>query len=251
MWDHDKKGNELIAYFFEKYNEIDRYANKQSGVKWVNLYGSPEYKDSSTAMEKIKKFANTAGSLAGQVFAGDIDPKEFYNHTPEKASMYKGRVLINVKIADKRPAKYDEKFKDQVKSFRRFKKPPPANLEPSTKNYLLKALVVSGSEMPEIISLTLGKKRLQIRISMGTFDMMTDSQDIKDGVVKWNQPLEYPDALLPDAPSMLPDIFIYLMLEGNSAPICFYRVDPKELLKQKFTSPAKWYIFKEDKVINY
>jgi hypothetical protein len=254
VWDWDAKGNELIAYWFEKFNVIFRFDNKQTGVKWVNLYGAPEYKDSSTIMDNVRKIANRAQHMADSQLFGGMDPKDFYNHSPEKASMYKGRVLVNVRIEDSRPSRQDNDLKDKIIPFRRKVKPPPMSgpesIKPKSTFFSLKALVISGSELPTFHNITLSAKNMQVRISIGPYDIVTNPRPNKEGLVEWNEFISYDGIDLPEDTSMIPDIFIYLLVEGMIAPVCYKRIPAAELLESKFKSEAKWFLLHEDMVIN-
>ena len=242
------KSNEAIGTFFEKFNIIQRSPEKQTGMKWVNLYGSPEFKDSATIVSNVKKLVNrTAAAIA------DVDYKEIYNHTPEKAPVWKGRVLMNCRIFEKRPPKYDEFYGDEITSFSRKIKAPLPNLEPALKKYTLKAIVVTGSELPERYETSkLRNKKYAIRISVGIHEKMTDFGEPKrGGVIDWHQTLHLNDLDLPVDTGSLPDVFIYLVPEGQIHHICYQRVSVEELLKvNSFKSKARWFSLREDKVIN-
>ena len=253
-WDWDAKGNELIAYSFEKFNVIFRLPGRRTGVKWVNMYGAPEYKDSASILDNIRKLANRAQNFASSNLLGGMDPKDFYNHTPEKASMYKGRVLLNVRIEDSRPPKKDAELGDKIIPFsRKVKAPPmmgPESIKPKSKFYSLKALLIAGSELPIFHNVTLSVKNMQVRISIGQYDSVSNPRPNKNGLVEWNELMHYDGIELPEDVDMIPDIFIYLIIEGMVAPVCFTRVSPADLLKEKFRTPAKWFLFHEDRVLH-
>lgn len=54
----------------------------------------------------------------------------------------------------------------------------------------------------------------------------------------------------PVAGKQVPDVFIYLSLEGNALPYCFARIKSADLLAAKFKSPPQWVVFQEEKNIN-
>ena len=58
------------------------------------------------------------------------------------------------------------------------------------------------------------------------------------------------DIDFPVAGKQVPDVFIYLALEGNALPYCFARVKSADLLAEKFKGPPKWIVFQEEKNIN-
>ena len=55
---------------------------------------------------------------------------------------------------------------------------------------------------------------------------------------------------LPVAGKQVPDVFIYLSLEGNALPYCFARIKSSDLLAAKFKGPPIWVVFQEEKNIN-
>jgi len=114
MWDYDRfpSPNELIASFYAKYGVIDKISTKTTGVHWVNLYGAPEQKDGNI-VDTVRKVAVQAGNLANQAVLGSIDPYEYYNKNPDKASTFKGRVLLSITLEKELPPAYHAKHKDQ------------------------------------------------------------------------------------------------------------------------------------------
>jgi hypothetical protein len=100
------------------------------------------------------------------VYTGDgIDQKSLYNHSPDKAPSYKGRVLLNYKIVDSPPARHnkdgaagagaeEEKKGDGKtpagghKPFRRKIRSLAPDQEPPKKAYCLKALIATGTDLP-------------------------------------------------------------------------------------------------------
>jgi hypothetical protein len=89
----------------------------------------------------------------------DINWPEYYNNTPDKASAYKGRVLLEFSIRDKRPDKQHgnkkKKQKVEVKPFRlKMKKALSTSMEPKTREYSLHAIVFSGTNLPNFGTVT-------------------------------------------------------------------------------------------------
>ena len=241
------KANETIGTFFEKFNIIQRSPEKQTGMKWVNLYGSPEFKDSATVVSNVKKLVNRTKAAISEV-----DYKELYNHTPEKAPVWKGRVLVNCRIFEKRPQKYEQKFGDEIMPFSRKIKAPLPSLEPALKKYSLKAIVVTGSELPYRFETSkLRPKKYAVRISIGINEKITEFIEPKGGIIDWHQTLHMNDLDFPVDTGNLPDVFIYLIPENQIQHICYQRVSVQELLSvNSFKSQARWISLKEDKVIN-
>ena len=159
------------------------------------------------------------------------------------------------------PESYLEKHKNE-KNFsikKPFRMKTPALLpdqHPPEKQYCLKAWVISGSDLPYFTekNVTTGRfgacKKLQIKISIGPDEMTTHAKDYNKGVVRWNELLDFPDLRLPVDTSQIPDIFVYLMVEGKLSNVCFARLKASTLLEQKFRNKSEWILLQEDKVID-
>ena len=113
----------------------------------MNLYGAPEFKDKANIVTNIKRFADSTKTLISM----GVDPKEVYNHTPQIAPVFKGRVLINCRIEDNLSEAYEKKMNGEIKPFRRNIKNGNNVKDPVTALYTLKAIVVTGSELPAFI----------------------------------------------------------------------------------------------------
>lgn len=257
VYDYDLDGSELIGQMFERYSDVDKTPSRSTPIKYVNLYGAPEDKDGNLA-KNLLKAAKGAKEAAQQALAGSTDYKLLYNTVPDKASTFKGKVMCKFAIKTKRPEKYDT---DEIKPFRRKiprllpKQMPPLN------DYILQALVVSGSELPAFtpISVTAvgGKKQdLRVQVTLGQTELCTRPGAFNNGVVIWQEKLASEPIKLPTDLAQMPDIFIYLLKEDNT-PVCFSRMKPWEVdpeTKEKkllgYLKPAKWFQLQEDKVID-
>jgi hypothetical protein len=253
VWDYDFSGSDLIGCFYNKFNLLQRLPRDPStgydmctGPMWVNLYGSPVSLGFSMG-STLKKGFNQLKELAG------TDYSELYNNQPNKGSNYKGRVLISQRIAlaEERPKKYRT---DEMEPFRKSIKKLNMKAKPLTATYVLKALVVSGSELPSFIDPKnpLKKQKLRIMVSVGKYDLLTEKRDVVNGVSEWNELLCSEDMKLPVDQKQLPDICVYITKgDGNSRqPICFQRFTAKELMADKFLKPPRWIFMKEDKVLD-
>jgi len=210
------------------------------------MYGAPEYKEKAGILDNLKKGANRFAAKAQKLSAVAHDPKDLYNNTPEKGSQYKGRLLVNVRIEDHPPQK--DKYKGKKEPFRR--KVPAHSSEPQTRTYILKCLVIMGSEIPKPY---LTSSKIQLRVSIGHYDAITPGGVWNNGMVRWdpeNGLLMLDNLSFPSATSQIPDVFLYITADGQSIPYCFARIKSHDLLKAKFNDPAKWFVLKEDKVIN-
>ena len=137
VWDNDTAKNELIATCYDKFSLIERATRQTTGVHWYNLYGAPEAVGVS-----IKNFVTGIASSVENIVGEDM--RDTYNTYPDKASTYKGRLLMMQSVKTQRPPAMDKKFGDKIEPFRRVCKRISTNQEPPTKPYLLRAMVCSG-----------------------------------------------------------------------------------------------------------
>jgi hypothetical protein len=151
--------NELIGNVMEKYNIIKKANNGMGpGTRWYNIYGAPEFKQGNT-LANVKKLGTALAKTAKNTLGADINWSDYYNGTPDKASAYKGRVLLEFSVRDKRPEKQHgskkKKQKVEVKPFRlKMKKALSTAMEPKTREYSLHAIVFSGTNLPSFGAVT-------------------------------------------------------------------------------------------------
>ncbi len=259
VWDKDTGGQELIGNISEKFNRIKKATGQSLPLQWYNMYGAPEFKQEKLAAN-LAKGVNVIAKKAQQQFAAEIDWGMFYNNSPEKASAYKGRALLEFSIRDQRPKKYD---KADVKPFRRKLKPLRSTQEPPVREYVLQAMVICGNDMPNPNPLgAIVKTKYRIRVTIGVHELCTKDALLDGGVCRWNEFMISEKILLPLDVTQIPDIFIYLVREDEK-PICFTRLkswkelkgdalatspSPYELLG--FTQPTQWQLLREDKSID-
>ena len=248
MWDHDKgSSNELIAYCFEKYNIIDRQTPKQTGTKWVNLYGTHGSKEYNTTVDNLVKGAKMMKKGVKQLAAGEINWKEFYNRNPDKGVSFKGRVLVNFRIENKRPKSRET---DEIVSFRRKIKPLRPINEPSSRLLKLKLLIAMGCELPDNSMLSLGliNPKMYVKVTIGMQEMSTKVVENAEGVCTWNEIIDFHPMHFPTDPDQVPDVFVYLYKDKDrGGPLCYVRLKSKDLLTKGFFEPAKWTMLLEDK----
>jgi hypothetical protein len=242
VWDNDTTGNELIATCYDKFNAIERTGGK-TGVKWVNLYGAPEA--SGLAVSNLLGSAiNKVGQLAGEDF------KETYNTYPDRASTYKGRVLLSYSIQSERPEHFNKKFGPRIEGFRRVpKKKLTSSQEPPTRVCVLKAIIASGTELPTFATTS----KLQVRISCGQYEALSKYVPNNKGLCEWCEQICTEEFDCPVDMTMAPDIIVHLCKggEGNAMqPICYARLKASDVLKENFSTAARWIPFKEDKSLN-
>jgi hypothetical protein len=243
VWDYDLDGSDIIATTYSKFGVLQKLPNG-TGPHWVNLYGahvSTGFAMTSTVKGGLNKLAH---------LVEDIDYTDLYNTYPDKAPSFKGRLLISQRIETQRPKKFD---KDEIEPFRRSIPRLGTVYEPKQQSYLLKALIISGTELPKFIDPQnpLKKAKLQIMIACGKYEMFSQRVDNHNGVCEWceylQQEFDYPMDM-----NQIPDIGIYLCKgkENTLQPICYQRFKAKDLIQEAFTSTAKWIMLQEDKAID-
>lgn len=246
VYDHDATDDELIGYVFLNFAEIRKTLKSSTGMRWFNFYGCHEFKT-----EKLAGNIKKAISSAQKTISSDINWHEYYNNTPDKATSFKGRVLMQVSIQDSPPP---SKRSNEIKPFRLKIKKSLYFKDPEVSEYILKAFILNGNELPSLGSL--GSQSLRIRISIGIHELSTKPAKYESGMCRWNELLVSDPLLLPSDPKQLPDIFIYLVDE-HLKPICYYRTSPYVIEKGTnnayligFNTRAEWILFQEDKHIN-
>lgn len=199
-----------------------------------------------------------------------IDWEDYYNQVPDRGSTYKGRVLAKFRVESKRPEKYNT---PEVKPFK-LKIGKTARLtpkvffqlfnfitaltcqqtEPRQVEYVLKALVVSGSEIPQFTDINpIYKQNMQIKICLGHHEVATKYCKNEKGTVRWNELLRIGPIKLPEDITQLPDIFVYVIPTSPAKQCSFCRIkpyDPKTGEFIGFAGKAQWYLMEEDKVVN-
>ncbi len=257
VWDEDNTENELIGNIIEKYNIIKKAERQNLGIRWYNIYGAPEFKQES-AVGNIKKVGVAIAKTAKQTLGADINWSSYYNNTPDKASCFKGRALLEFCIMDKRPEKKHKKKKEklEIKPFRlKMKHGYQSSREPPARDYVLQALVIAGSDLPHFGLGPLINQQLRIQVCIGINELCTKPAKFEHGTCRWSEQLKSERIVLPADIEQIPDIFIYLLREDNK-PVCFYRMKPWVLDESKkkqflgFEREAEWVLMQEDKSID-
>jgi hypothetical protein len=258
VWDEDKTGNELIGNVIERFNHIKKAPLQNLGVKWYNFYGCPEFKQENL-LGNLKKVGGALRKSAKQTLGADIKWNQYYNNTPDKASCYKGRALMEFSIHDKRPDKHHKKKKEkmEVKPFRRsfekkFREGAVKMTEPKSQEYVLQAIIFSGTDLPHSTLGKLTNQQLKVSISIGIHELCTKPVSCEGGTCRWSESLKTEKFVFPEDVDQIPDIFIYLLRDDR--PICFARMkatmDPKTKQLLGFDRQAEWVLLQEDKSID-
>ena len=245
VYDYDLTGpNELVSMFYDKFSVVaaisERSESKKVDPHWVNLYGA-------------QVGLSAAESIATGVKINAFDWKEYYNKFGDHAPFYRGRVLLQQRIATKEEGL--EKNKDKQEPFKRKVKKLDRKLEPPTTHYNLQAIVIAGTELPRFASADLRNlgqlSKMSVRISCGQYEMLSKRQPNNNGVCEWYELLM--DGLemttYPKDVNQVPDVFVHLIKgEGKGEIACsFARFKFAELFEKGFGSEPRWIQLHEDK----
>lgn len=112
VYDRDATKYELIGVVVAKLSDMQKKEGGdttgrqiEGNMKWHNIYGAPEFKTDGLSGNLKKGLGAVRKGL--KLAAGEADWKKFYNNVPDRASSYKGRVLMSFRIEKRRPVKYD------------------------------------------------------------------------------------------------------------------------------------------------
>ncbi|KAA0148152.1 hypothetical protein FNF31_07464 [Cafeteria roenbergensis] len=129
-------------------------------------------------------------------------------------------------------------------------------LDPPTREYTLRALVLSGVDIPakfNPISRTLGLGKgheMAVEIEVGGTVLSTEANRVTGGAVWWGKQLSA-RVRLPADPAQVPDVFLYLR-RGKAGPrVCFARWSGEELAQEEdafdaTANPCEWVPLQED-----
>ncbi|RHY24406.1 hypothetical protein DYB25_000601 [Aphanomyces astaci] len=228
--DWDRIGSdEVVAHSYQSLRLIRKMCTASStgayGPMWLNLYGAPL-------------------TFTSSVIPGENTAKGEMNLFPDLASYYRGRILVTFDI---RP---NERHLDEVNQ--RIKATPlPRTLFPPTAAYKLRAFVGTGTDIPQMSSLSgagTRNSKMQILITIGLYELAFERKDNVKGLVVWNQLLESDLLILPADATQIPDIFVYLCkgkADGRKQ-VSYRRYKATELLEQAMGNDPSWVSLKED-----
>ncbi|RHY35089.1 hypothetical protein DYB32_000418 [Aphanomyces invadans] len=196
---------------------------------WINLYGAPL-------------------NFTSSVIPGENTAKSEMNTFPDLGSYYRGRILVTFDI---RPNDRSlEEVNQRVKAT-----PLPKQLYPPTAAYRLRAFVGTGTDIPQMASLSgagTRNSKMQILITCGLNELEFERRDNNKGLVVWNQLVESDLLILPADVTQIPDIFVYLCkgkadgkLQGRKQ-ISYRRFKAKDLLEEGMGKDPAWVALKED-----
>lgn len=219
VWDHDLTSpNERIGSVHLDFKDVSRAGATGTGPRWHNVYGPP--KGCSGKHTKHMK-----------LFPGD-------------ATHYRGRLLVSMREDPDEKDKHPEKnHKKRIKSLR-------THLLPKERRFILRALVISGADIPHEHSM-MKQVKWGIGVSVGRYRINTTTNTNVHGQVVWREPLETAVQLPVDF-GMVPDVFVYLWhgSEGKPKDVCYARMSAASVMSKGFSAPAHWVQLHEDKALD-
>ncbi|CAB1121421.1 unnamed protein product [Ectocarpus sp. CCAP 1310/34] len=246
IWDWDPVGeNELVGVYYGKLRHIENTMKETKGrvtCRWVNLYGPPLHIPETRNLKVLTRRAATLG------LGAQTDHLHQYLNFPDKASTYRGRVLVMERIVPHAPKAHE---KDKVAWRRKIKSPTV----PKAAQYAMRIFVGAGTGIPQFTDVAnFGKnKKMWIRVSVGRYELSTEPVDNNKGVCEWYQSLQQKSNFnLTADPDQCPDLIVHLMAGTgtNAEPCSFRRFPAKELIEEKFGGAPKWIRLQEDKVLD-
>ena len=237
VWDHDIVGsNDKVATTYMNFKRDVPTDGSRSVPKWFNLYGCPH-----AAFDKSN------------------EAKDMMLTYPDRGSSYRGRLLLSAKLVTQEMAEAMEaENKTKTKGF-----PGPHSRKcfkaerPEIFQYKFKALVMTGSEMPENLGgLLKGKAEIGVRVSCGLYNLDFAKTKNQGGVCTWKQELSCDvegGVRLPADLDQVPDIFVYahkgISAKGDYEPFAFQRFSARQWMEAEcggFGHPCKWMMLQED-----
>lgn len=229
VWDSDITTNELVASIMQPFSFRQVKASpKQFENRWTNLYGPPiGYVVDSSSCRRMQ-------------------------NQPAHASMYRGRLLVSLRVEDASKSSNDRPHARTIVH---------PSLGPPTTRFTLRVALFYGTEIPMFASKTNWNRNtsMSVRISIGKHAIESSNADNVSGVCQWNQYLEIPDITLPSDIAQVPDVFVHLVrLQMTEARyICYARYTAKEIFDAVARTgdlstipPPKWITLTKDSVFN-
>ncbi|CAM9701229.1 unnamed protein product, partial [Scytosiphon promiscuus] len=240
--DWDSVGeDEIVACVNCKLKEIESLPDRQHRPRWFPLYGAPLVVPTSTEIAEIALRMTGPSAVTNW--------RSMYENLPQKASTYRGRILLSREIRESLPI-----GKEESTPWRRKVGRLPKKKEPSTTRFAMRCYVASGADVPHqssVIRMGLNFK-MSVRISIGSAVLETRLVENPNGVCEWGELLESKEPLeLPSDPDQIPDAIVHLQRGDDKIPICFVRIPAKELLDQGMHGlDPRWLLLGEDKVLD-
>jgi hypothetical protein len=162
-------------------------------------------------------------------------------------------MLISQRIEKEAPEKNGEKR--AAEPFRRkIKKDLKLSQLPLTDTYKVRAMVVSGTEIPKFRkSIGIGPPRkMQVKIQCGKNEFYSDRVENNNGVCEWYQMCESEDFKYPKDLDMCPDIIVSICKGKDTeiVPVAYKRYKFRDVVEGNFKNDCEWITFAEDKALD-
>jgi hypothetical protein len=224
VWDYDLgSGNDCVAHTYLNFKEIPLTTHTPI-ARYYNLYGAPL-------------------SVEGKLLEAFNTVKDDMNKFPEKATTYRGKLLISARLDENEDGEKDER----PSSFP-IKTKLPAKKKPAKSVYRLHAHIIAGSEIPGFSSKAHPGKysKMGLVVSCGLHEIDSGRKANNKGMVEWGFH-QHKDMSMPEDIDQVPDIFLHLYNDKAAKKrICFRRFKAKDILKEKNATAAKWISLFED-----
>ncbi|KAF0685797.1 Aste57867_22405 [Aphanomyces stellatus] len=235
-WDR-LASDEIVAHSYHSLRLIKKMCSASDsgtfGPMWLNLYGAPL-------------------NFTGNIIPGENSAKNQMNTFPDLGTFYRGRILVSFSIRSNE--RHLDEINQRVKAV-----PLPRQIYPETVPYKLRAFVGTGTDIPQMTSLSgVGTRnsKMQIVITCGLYELAFERRENTKGLVVWNQLLESDTLILPKDPTQIPDIFVYLTkgkvegkLQGRKQ-VSYRRFTAKTLLGESMEKEPHWMPLKEDSSVD-
>lgn len=190
VWDDNFLKDARVGTHYLKFKDIQ---NKNSGARWMNLYGPPLLSD-----------------------FGDADYADLMTlQGAEKGSTYRGRLLYTVETKDSDNPLTGTRELHSVHNV--------TDETVRVKLYLLKVALYEGVELPELF------KNYAVVASCGPYEVASTFAQCKNSKASWNQ---YLDLRIrgPELAEDIPDIILYLVGDNTKVSLNLKgEVDPKHM----------------------
>lgn len=217
VWDWDRgRANDLVgqaSYSFAKVLALN------SNKRWLNIYGPP--------LTNVSKKESNSILTSNQ----------------HLASCYRGRILTSLRV-ETQPSQ-DEA---EVPHTKEVEEETWEEDLPETLRYVLRAIFIMGTDIPDFRTV-LGKSKLQIRISIGSYQLESEPASVKSGRITWSETKEKRAIVLPADYTQLPDVFINLCRDTEKdgyLSVAFARIKASDLISQEFEQPSVWVSLTEE-----
>eukprot|EP01038_Epipyxis_sp_PR26KG_P008250 gene8250-11165_t len=233
---------------------------------WANFYGPPDPNNHANEDVRLEmaKFPSIATCYKGRMMV------RVYREEDAKKSNGERRAAKVFTTSLPNNSSSSTSSKKQLNSSKKSKSQTSSSADnsmttkdilsthrPSQKTYTLRAMVFAGQGFPEGYYINT-KPTFSIEVRILHVKVTTVPISVNGGYCWWKDPMALPieqDVELPCDISMIPDLFVYLILNSSKEPICYKRYNTQELLQrpesEHFGTDPSWIQLKSDKAYGY